>query len=438
MAVRQYIGARYVPKFYENSDHTAEWRAGVIYEPLTIVTYNGNSYTSKKAVPANIGNPSANSEYWVATGIFSEQVEEIRATVADLEPIVERVNIQNNGTVILIGDSYGNSQYSGWCEQVEPLIESMGYNCITKYGNGASFYANSFRNLLTEIYSTIGSSGAENVKYIGVFAGINDAHADVTDFDMVSTGIQNFCTYAKANFSNAKLFIGFIGNSVENSSILNGRKFERIPLAFERYAKCGQYGASFIPNCEYILHDYSLMSSDGIHPTYAGGGVIAQYIAGTINGGGVDIKRIWNGVPSDLWSFNANVTDGITFTLDAPAFPNFNSFIYQDNGIEEIQLKCRLKLTYASATNVRQGAQILAGKIESNLWSGKPITMIPLRGLVKLSDNTYTNCTAHLLLASGNVYIRIDQLGLDYTPQNHSVSEIIFDPIEVALPTMAC
>lgn len=77
MAVHQYIGARYVPKFYENSNGTSEWQGGVIYEPLTIVTYNGNSYTSKKPVPADVGNPSANTSYWVATGVFNEQLESV-------------------------------------------------------------------------------------------------------------------------------------------------------------------------------------------------------------------------------------------------------------------------------------------------------------------------------------------------------------------------
>ena len=85
MAVTQYIGARYVPKFYENSDGTEEWRAGVEYEPLTIVTYNGNSYTSKKPVPSNIGNPSDNTAYWVSTGNFNAQLAEIQTEVAEMK-----------------------------------------------------------------------------------------------------------------------------------------------------------------------------------------------------------------------------------------------------------------------------------------------------------------------------------------------------------------
>ena len=77
MAVTQYIGARYVPKFYENSDGTEEWRAGVEYEPLTIVTWNGNSYTSKKPIPSTVGSPSDNPSYWVATGIFNQQIADL-------------------------------------------------------------------------------------------------------------------------------------------------------------------------------------------------------------------------------------------------------------------------------------------------------------------------------------------------------------------------
>ena len=77
MAVRQYIGARYVPKFFD-WDGSPEWRSGVQYEPLTIVTRYGNSYTSKIPVPSNIGAPENNPTYWVATGIYNEQINTIK------------------------------------------------------------------------------------------------------------------------------------------------------------------------------------------------------------------------------------------------------------------------------------------------------------------------------------------------------------------------
>ena len=74
MAVRQYVGARYVPKFAS----PVEWQANTAYESLVIVTYNNSSYTSKKAVPFNVGNPAENPEYWVNTGNYNAQLEEYR------------------------------------------------------------------------------------------------------------------------------------------------------------------------------------------------------------------------------------------------------------------------------------------------------------------------------------------------------------------------
>lgn len=96
MANRQYIGARYVPIIYENSDGTSEWRSGVMYEPLTIVTYNGNSYTSKKPVPANVGNPSENTAYWASTGNYNAQVESLRQEVEEYK---EKVDDLESGDV---------------------------------------------------------------------------------------------------------------------------------------------------------------------------------------------------------------------------------------------------------------------------------------------------------------------------------------------------
>lgn len=108
MGVRQYIGARYVPKFFENNGSSA-WVSGFEYEALTIVTRNGNSYTSKKPVPANIGAPELNPEYWVATGLFNQQVETIREDVVDLQTGLadtnERIDdlVEESSRILVVG-----------------------------------------------------------------------------------------------------------------------------------------------------------------------------------------------------------------------------------------------------------------------------------------------------------------------------------------------
>ncbi len=74
MATTQYVGARYVPLIYQNpDDNSNNWKQGVSYDPLTIVSYAGGSYTSKTFVPATAPNPVDATEYWVAIGLYSGQ-----------------------------------------------------------------------------------------------------------------------------------------------------------------------------------------------------------------------------------------------------------------------------------------------------------------------------------------------------------------------------
>lgn len=75
MATTQYIGARYVPLFAE----PIEWDKTKQYEPLTIVTNNGNSYTSRQFVPTGI--EITNEEFWVLTGNYNAQIEQYRKEV---------------------------------------------------------------------------------------------------------------------------------------------------------------------------------------------------------------------------------------------------------------------------------------------------------------------------------------------------------------------
>ena len=75
MSVREYIGARYVPIFA----NPLTWDNTRDYEPLTIVQYQGNSYTSRQYVP--IGIDILNEAFWALTGNYNAQVEQYRTEV---------------------------------------------------------------------------------------------------------------------------------------------------------------------------------------------------------------------------------------------------------------------------------------------------------------------------------------------------------------------
>ena len=79
MAYREYIGSRYVPIFGRKNEDSIQWDNTGTYEPLTIVLYQGNSYTSRQFVPAGID--ITNGEYWAQTGIYNAQFEQYRQEV---------------------------------------------------------------------------------------------------------------------------------------------------------------------------------------------------------------------------------------------------------------------------------------------------------------------------------------------------------------------
>lgn len=81
---RQYVGARYVPKIM------GEWNKALQYEALSVVTYMGNSFTSKVPVPANV--EINNTDYWVNTGNYNAQVEEYRKETLETKQLANNIN----------------------------------------------------------------------------------------------------------------------------------------------------------------------------------------------------------------------------------------------------------------------------------------------------------------------------------------------------------
>lgn len=96
---RQYVGARYVPKFSD----PIEWNQQRSYEALEIVTYLGTSYTSKKPVP--VGIEIGNTEYWVITGNYNAQVEQYRQETVALRNSMVTRRITDYGASTKLNDN---------------------------------------------------------------------------------------------------------------------------------------------------------------------------------------------------------------------------------------------------------------------------------------------------------------------------------------------
>lgn len=72
-----YVGARYVPIF--SKENNGQWTNTIPYEALTIVQYQGDSYTSAQPVP--IGADITDTKYWRLTGQYNAQYVELAKKV---------------------------------------------------------------------------------------------------------------------------------------------------------------------------------------------------------------------------------------------------------------------------------------------------------------------------------------------------------------------
>ena len=120
-----YIGARYVPIFAD----PVEWDDGREYEPLTIVTHNGDCYTSKCYVPKGAQlppYPEGQTKYWVKTSDYNGQFADLKKTVLDLSRLVEQFQKDNKNFTDLINNwnekvQQWETEMTAWGERLDTV-----------------------------------------------------------------------------------------------------------------------------------------------------------------------------------------------------------------------------------------------------------------------------------------------------------------------------
>lgn len=208
MATRQYIGARYVPKFYTNSvDGSAAWESNVVYEPLTFVTLtNGHMYISKKQVPATVGTPASNVDYWLDMGSYNGFIEALQNEIdvinaklyvtpddytgTDTQKLQAALDAAKDNKIVVIDRTYNVNG------ALELTSDETSKQRITVIGVGSEAAIVSTANKLFQNTSGTISSGYEfeNIYFKG-----DGTNTCLYDTDIVRVGFDN-CTFQ--NFVN--------------------------------------------------------------------------------------------------------------------------------------------------------------------------------------------------------------------------------------------
>lgn len=391
MAVRQYVGARYVPKFFENPNGSAEWVKETTYEPLTIVTYLGNSYTSKKPVPLNVD--ITNTEYWVLTGNYNEQIEEYRKEV---ENVNNRITDLTTKRYIFVGDSYGVLTNS-WIDLViRNLNLTLNENAFKVSANSRGFIGDTSQpGDMTWKTLLLNASipNPETITDIIVCGGANDA-LSFTNTSVLTNAIEEFCYSALNKYQNAKISIGMIAKST-NQTIINNL------MSIVHCYKDLNYQWCYINNSEF-LWGFDSDFLDDRHPNttaskYIACGITNYILNGTTQGG------TSNGL------YSGNITkDGILTSANYFA-GGFESGYDNALTFGNINIVAR----FNSPVNIEcsDDLQLIANFSNSYFRGGEKNSISITVRMYDSTDNVYYNVDGCMSLTGKKVYIRIPYKG---------------------------
>lgn len=332
-----YVGARYVPLIM------GVWSATTAYEPLSVVMFEGNSYTSRTFVPAGV--PVTNETYWAATGNYNGQVEQYRQEVVELaKQIVSpaRPNL-NNRYFLFVGDSYMAPSYNYAllaCQNLE--IPSDHY-----YINGVSGAGIVDTTNNTSVISIIRNWVANNpavvplITDIFICTGYNDSTQSITK-PMIQNSLNTLCDYLDTTFPNTQKNLGMVGFT--NSSLT---QLVNVSLWYQE-TWC-QHGFNFLSRMSNCLSIYGNLQADKIHPTENGQNWLSRYLTQAILGKPFSFVN-YTSIPLSNFSPNTGVTLGEWYLG-----------LYVQEGGAQVQLSCSLNISNLSFT----GNQITLGTINN-------------------------------------------------------------------------
>lgn len=200
----QYIGARYVPVFAD----PIEWDKDTVYEGFTIVTYNGNSYTSKGPVPAGID--ITNTAYWAKTSDYSYQIDQYRNEVANLSAQVTSTVEDVNNAVSDVNAAVDNANTaSAEAAQAAASVEEFRAT-VTEYTGKVDDLTEQVQSLDSDVTSLTGRMDTAETELAQAQADIivhgNDIAAlkttvagHTTDIGTLHTGLSTLSTDVAAH-----------------------------------------------------------------------------------------------------------------------------------------------------------------------------------------------------------------------------------------------
>lgn len=294
--MRQYIGARYTPKFMGEYDNTTA------YEALSVVDNGmGTSYISKKPTPPN--TPLTNTDYWAVYGASSgaiydlqnrmtdaeNDINDIEGDITDIQSDIADIKRDIKGAVIVIGNSY-----VGLSHVADELKDCYEYAFEFHGGGGSGFVPYSMQSgtyggALSTGIATLTENEKKDIKAVVFVSAMGDSRAlaEVGTYTSdLETAIASILTTVSNNLPNCERICvtlaesrcvpSFTNNTWTNLFLLHRvftRIFARTPM---QYIGWSGFNA---------LMTAANFESDNYHPSALGGARIGHDIVKQMFGG---------------------------------------------------------------------------------------------------------------------------------------------------------
>lgn len=456
-----------------------DWDISKQYQQWTIVTdpVSHNGYLSLKPVPNNV--QITNTEYWLkiadyTTGLaaVNARVDTVEDTIEntlkpdiqdlddDLQNLTNQVNTIDNTTIpaiqadvtklqtmqtrriIFFGDSYmeNRASYAGytvgyWLGQflagtnIQFEVNAQGREGFAVSGNDSFYY---------DVNSYVSNFHSDEVTDICFIGGFNDRSYYVSQ---IESGMSNTFALARTKYPNAKIHVGFFGWDAHTSA-----EYRKgiVKYAIPGWKNCGKFGAGYMHNSEFTMHDYQLFySGDWIHPTQNGTKEIAKQIVMYLIGGSCDVHydvrecpfNLNSSTPTAAWT-NSQYTIGSKLDNDlVTIYIPYKNIVYTVNPFDapHNNYQCLINLTTWT-----EGYRLhFIGQYEEETV----MQMIPLVGNFQVGATAFKDFSScFFFIKEGQLYVQPYKLNSAGTGFEEVTNIIGLNLVGAAytIPTLAC
>lgn len=281
---RQYIGARYVPIFGRKNESSIAWDNSAPYEPLSIVLYQGNSYTSRTYVPTGID--ISDTFYWALTGNYNAQVEQYRqetaqsvaqmnalsttlrtemtalstsvaqtdaalrndvsTAITNVEAYADSVTDSSRPNVVILGDSWSDLTSSTIENQTNwtSFLPDWTFHNFAK--SGAGFLVGTTFPQQAQTAAADDTFSHTAVSHVLIVGGVNDVNGGYTTSTDYAAPIRDTLRTLRASFPNAEIMVLFTSTSKPsiNNGTINWLATRKLYSQLKRFTELQVSGAS--------------------------------------------------------------------------------------------------------------------------------------------------------------------------------------------------